>query len=158
MACGVAAGIRCNVTLSTQRRTDQRNRSLIDRGGATAFAEFLLPRWRSADTQCNAVRQLRRNLASGSERNVEKEEPVGALGERPHRLAQAGGLQTSGYGGCIESLQDGPISDHLDLLYSDLPTGEVRHSQLVDQVYLPVRSHKGHGCVLHCEQQRRHIL
>src|ERR1700677_4097146 len=42
MAGGVAAGIRRDVMLSTKRRADQRNRSLIYRSGATAFAEFLL--------------------------------------------------------------------------------------------------------------------
>src|SRR5580698_651719 len=45
MAGGVAAGIRCNVTLSMQRRTDQRHGSLVNRSIATALAEFLVPRW-----------------------------------------------------------------------------------------------------------------
>ena len=143
---------------SMQRRADQRNRSLIHRGGAPAFAEFLVPRRSSVHAQGDAVRQLSGNLVSGSECNIEKQESMGALGQRPRGLAQAGGLQASSNRSGVECLQDGAIADYLDLLYSDLCTGEVRHSQLVNQVYLPVRAHKRHGRVLDCEQQRRHVL
>jgi hypothetical protein len=104
------------------------------------------------------MRQLGGNLVSGSECNIEKEESMGALGKRPRGLTQAGGLQPSGDPSGVECLQNRAVAYDLDLLYSDLCTGEVRHSQLVNQVYPPVRAHKRYGRVLDCQQKRCHIL
>ena len=80
------------------------------------------------------------------------------LASVPCGFALPGGLEASGNSGSVESLQRGAVADHLDFLYHDLGTRKVIHVQFINQVNAPVRTHEGHGRILHREQKRRHAL
>src|SRR3984957_21154564 len=98
------------------------------------------------------------NLRAPRERYVEKKICSHALDQCSDGFALTRGLGASGNRGSIESFESNAVADHLDLLHCNLRAREVRHSQFVNQVNLPIRPHEGHGGILHRAQERGHLL
>ena len=90
--------------------------------------------------------------------DVKKEQRPRAPGKRSGGFAQASGLKAGGNSSRVESLQGGAVAHHLDLLDRDIPAGEVRHAQFVNQMNPAIRAHERHRGILHRKQQRRHFF
>ena len=143
---------------STQWRTDRRDRSPVYRGGASRLAEFLMP-WRGgAYFQGDPVGEIGGNLRPGGKHDIEEEQRLRAFGKRSRGIALTGRLKAPGNSGGVECLQGGAFAHHFDFFDCNFRTREVGHPQFVDQVYVPVRAHERYGSILHCEQERGHVL